>query len=146
MTANQPPTGNVAKPKTEKPFSWTNAPTAEGWDALAGSPEEHAEAARIAEAGALKQYETDKLIFDVFTNGRGPEFLQWLESVTIRQPSFVAGIQEVAPGNVTVLPAEQQGFFREGQNSMFRYFEAAMDRAQAGPPATSSATERAENV
>lgn len=124
MNANSP----------NSPFSWA-APqkSNEGWDGL-NTEGAMAQAAEVAEAANLRQYETDKMIFDVLATGRGPEFMAWLERVTIRQASFVAGIQEVEPGNVTVLPAEQQGFFREGQNSMFRFFEAAIDRAKAGPP------------
>ena len=121
------------------PMSWMEKPTAEGWENLNGSPQQKADQAKAQEDAALAQYESDKMIFDTLSTGRGPEFMEWLERVTIRQPTFVAGAQEVEPGSLTILPAEQQGFFREGQNSMFRYFEAAIKRAMAGPP-TAQAT------
>jgi len=132
------------------PMSWAEKPSADGWDNLNGSPAEQAEASKAAEDAALAQYENDKMIFDVLATGRGLEFMDWLERVTIRQPTFVAGAQEVEPGSLTILPAEQQGFFREGQNSMFRYFEAAIKRAQAGPPTaqaqnTTGATQEGTN-
>lgn len=138
---NQPPTS-----KSASPFAWTEQPSAEGWAGMEPSPEQRAELEQANADAVQAQYENDKMIFDVLTTGRGPEFLKWLETITIRQPSFVASLQEVAPGNVSILPAEQQGFFREGQNSMFRYFEAAIDRAKAGPPvAIASTTETKGN-
>ena len=111
-------------------FPWAQQ---EGWGAL----DEKAQQAAATEEqyeSALKQYETCCMVRDVMTQGRGPEFLEYLRTITVEQPAFVAGVQMVDQGNYALLPAEQQGFVREGQNSLYWHLKNAIKAAEAGPP------------
>lgn len=72
--------------------------------------------------------EEARLFFDVFTQGRGPELLQWLRDHTIEVPLLdVSG--SLVRGEVALSPADW-AYVREGQNSVTRLIETMIARAQ----------------
>jgi hypothetical protein len=62
----------------------------------------------------------DALIAKVFKNGDGKKLLEFLDKRFIRGTVCV-------PGQV-----EGQGYYREGQNSVIRYFQTAIARQARG--------------
>lgn len=92
----------------------------EGWSALdAISAEKEPDPAAVEADFALS-----KAIAATFSAGAGGEVLAWLRQRTIEQPAF----------NPDAGPmAASQGFFREGQNSIYREIMRRIAAAQAGP-------------
>jgi hypothetical protein len=94
---------------------------ANGWkgvDAPAAISEEEQERA------AEETYRINSAIHRTFRKGDGAIVLEWLREKTIEQPTFNPAL---------VNPAEQ-GFTREGQNSIVREIERRMKVAEEGPP------------
>lgn len=92
------------------------ADKAEGWSALeikpGASDEQKAERQRI-----------NRMIFATFNTGPGVEFIEWLRERTIMQPSFDPRYGAAAAN---------QGFFREGENNIYRTILKAIHDAKEG--------------
>lgn len=121
------------------PYPWMNQ-ARDGW---ATSDDALADNAEAQYAASLKQYQDDLIISDALGSGNGAVLLEFIRSKTIEQPSFIPGSLGIETG-IAGLSAAEQGFIREGQNSMYRWFIDAIARAAAGapqPPAQSQAQE-----
>lgn len=104
-----------------------------GWDAL-----KEGGAAASAKEGyevELQRYELAQTFAATFRSGPGAVVLDHLRQMTIEQPAFYLGSADIGGGEIASLPADQQGFIREGQNSLVRYIEDRIRAADAGPPA-----------
>jgi len=93
-----------------------------GWDALHNAPQISAEQKREQ---AEKRFIEAKLISGAMTTASGKRFLAWLRSKTVDQPSFVPGPH-----------GADQGFFREGQNSIYREILRMMEISKHPPEKT----------
>ena len=69
---------------------------------------------------AVQQYEEAELYAATFGTPAGKAVLKHMDDNTIQQPAFTLGAVLIE-GHISNLPAEQQGFIREGQNSMVRH-------------------------
>ena len=76
------------------------------------------------ERAAEEDHNINRAIHRVFTTGTGPIVLEWLRTRTIEQPAF----------NPKITNAAEQGFTREGQNSIYREFVRRIRVAEDGPP------------
>lgn len=84
----------------------------------------------IQEQIAQKQREILDLIHEVFSKGRGPEFLELLSGATVEQsPLLLNSVQGLffRGAEIPMNPSEWM-FYREGQNSIYRGIMAAMDQ------------------
>lgn len=117
------------------PFDWLNpslpaAPTHETIEADMKA----AEAALAAQYE--RQMETARLIHDVCAKGRGPEFMDWLQSrtqgVSLLNVDQALGIDRL---QMTLSPADW-AYFRSGQNSVYEALQGFIDLAESPPPAT----------
>jgi hypothetical protein len=82
---------------------------------------------------ADEQYRVDRMLYAAFSDGPGAEALAHLRDMTIHQPAFVPG---------SGVDAIMQGFTREGQNSIVRYIDMRMRRAEQGPPSAQKGIEQ----
>tara|TARA_Y100000310_G_scaffold291453_1_gene319415 strand:+ start:5880 stop:6227 length:348 start_codon:yes stop_codon:yes gene_type:complete len=76
------------------------------------------------ERAAEEDHKINRAIHRMFTTGTGPIVLEWLRTRTIEQPAF----------NPSIANPAEQGFTREGQNSIYREFVRRMRAAEDGPP------------
>ncbi len=96
----------------------------EGWQGL------HNMDAKAEQANAQqqhKQYERAVAIARVFRGSEGVEALQLLQDATIHQESWKVD-------QLGLVNACGYGIFREGQNSIVRFIQQCIERAEAGPP------------
>lgn len=69
-----------------------------------------------------------------FRTADGKVFLKWLKDKTIELPAFFPENYPLGQnGAVTALPADQQGFIREGQNMIFREIKRMIQLVDNGP-------------
>lgn len=94
---------------------------ADGWGGV-DAPTAVSEADQ--EQAAEEEHRVNTAIHRTFKSGTGAIVLEWLRGRTIEQPTFNPAL---------VHPAEQ-GFTREGQNSIVREIERRMRVAEDGPP------------
>ena len=95
----------------------------DGWEGLENAPE----MAKVQQdENALKAYETARMIAGAVTSPEGVLFMAWLKSMTADQPCF-------SPQAIAGNYAAEQGFFREGQNSVYRDILRQIEVAHAGP-------------
>lgn len=102
---------------------------AEAWDRL-GIDKETQE--QMVFEAALKEFETAKLVFEVFSEGRGPELLDWLRRVTIEAP-FMQVSKSLFASEVS-MSAGEFSMIRWGQNDVVHMIETMMKRAVDAPP------------
>ena len=93
-----------------------------GWDALHNAPQISAE--QQFEQASVRFNEA-KMITAALTSASGKRLLSWLRSKTVDQPSFVPGPH-----------GADQGFFREGQNSIYREILRMMEISKHPPEKT----------
>lgn len=77
---------------------------------------------RPGQDGPDRRYELDATFRRLFTTPEGIEVLEHLRAATLLQPTW----------NPNLGP--NHGYAREGQNSIVRYIEQRMRRAELGPP------------
>lgn len=103
-----------------------------------GDLNEQAEAANLEmmmEAEARELHEATAVTHS-FRTADGKVFLEWLKTKTVDLPTFFPADYALgAKGVVVQLPAEQQGFIREGQNMIYREIIRLIGIAEAGPSA-----------
>lgn len=98
-----------------------------GWSGLDGVDltEAQREDPNEVYAKSLEQYANDVIVAKMFSTASGKRALELIRNRTIEQPSFLPNIAN---------PSEM-GYFREGENNMYRWFLKVIERADGGPPA-----------
>ncbi len=91
------------------------------------------------QAAEIEQLNTARMIHQVMHEGRGPEFLEWLRSITVEvQLIDINGVYGV--GNHSLpLTAEQWALYRDGQNSFYHLIKACIKAAEDGAAASATA-------
>ncbi len=82
----------------------------------------------------MEQYQFDKMIHDVLATGRGPELMEFLEAHTRKVP--LMDLTGAWFYGTAAISSSELAFYRDGQNSVLKYFESAIARARKGPPQT----------
>jgi hypothetical protein len=101
----------------------------EGWSALNAIGEQPTPDPAAVEA----DFQLSRSIAATFGSGTGALVLAWLRERTIEQPAF----------NPDAGPmAASQGFFREGQNSIYREIVRRIAEAREGPPSAARKSRR----
>lgn len=108
---------------------------ADGYDVRGDTDGQAAEATAAnmaqAEMSRLQEYGD---VTRCFTTPEGRAFLDYLRRMTIEQPAFFPeGYQLGQDGAVFQMPADQQGFIREGQNMIYRHIVMMQTALEAGP-------------
>ena len=83
--------------------------------------------AEAIEAHNRKMIEDAKIFFNVFSQGQGPELLEWLSERTVDVP-LVQVSGSLANNQISLSPADW-AYFREGQNSIIRLIKQQMKLA-----------------
>ena len=111
-------------------------PTQGGFDWLEtfeNNPEDILEQNQEAMKAALNaQLETAKMIREVMTDGRGPEFMDWLEGMTRRAPLLKVS-SSIPVGNEIALSPADWAYIRAGQNSVLEELERMIHLATVQP-------------
>ena len=89
-----------------------------GWNEIENAPEL---AKEQQEAAHAKQLEAAKIVSRAMLTSEGQAFMNWLKMKTVDLPCFVAGQH-----------AAEQGFTREGQNSIYREIKRLIKIARDG--------------
>lgn len=100
--------------------------TGGGWSGLDGVDltEAQREDPNEVYAKTLEQYENDTIVAKAFSTASGKQALELIRERTIEQPAFRPDIAN---------PAEM-GYFREGENNMYRWILNCIRRSGDGPP------------
>lgn len=106
-----------------------------GWGDLDQDEQKNDKARQEA---AQKSFQDAQKFHICFNTPTGKFVLDWLRTRTVELPGFMP---DVIPGS---LSASEQGFIREGQNSMYREIRRLMKIAEQGPPETIN-TSRGKN-
>jgi hypothetical protein len=112
------------------PFGWA-VPEPSG---AAGdpTPEEVQALEAATEAAELKALETARMVHQVMREGRGPEFMEWLRSITVEvQLIDINGVYGVGNHSLPMTAAEW-ALYRDGQNSFYHLIKALVKMAEDG--------------
>lgn len=119
-----------------EPFAWLGgfpAPESEGWGAVdaSGLSREEAEAQQTA---LLEEFDEARLVFDVFSEGRGPELFELLRQKLFETPT-VQVVGQIGHSDLQMaITPEQWLWIRAGQNSVLHWLRGLMEQARKGPP------------
>jgi hypothetical protein len=114
----------------ENPFSWIKAGMpADEQNEFDAALKQNEQAVAALQASNMQ---LAKLTFDVFENGRGPEWLDWVRSKTIGFPLLLVGGM-IGGGEVNLSPSDW-AYFRAGQNSIVHLIDDLVTMAATPLP------------
>lgn len=128
----------MSQPNPQDPFGFLRGEPGESDPAAATDLQDATTAAE------LKNLEIFRMIHQVMNEGRGPEFMEWLRSVTVETP-LTQIIGHFGPANDVTMSMAEWALYRDGQNSFYHLIKACIKAAEDGAATSADATEQAND-